>query len=307
MKVKFRASATSGPLPDAYYTLQAAIDMESNHVGMQLRHPFSLYVVSLGTIVERATTVLDLIEPLYYGLDDHKEHRNKHDGGIRAATDAFLDALMEHYDDCKSILNCYGDSQTKSHKKAMELFKANSDSYRNHVAKIVNYIKHRQRRIRVLVFYGNDWSTPGYFIEGPVDHSTIGPDASFHPNSNSAYSFRRDIAFHLCGIYFVARSMKVALSKIDERFHHSSDGTKSDPLGNEWLEMLTRVSKLDARVFPDELKKPFPRIEARGSDISIEYPAEKSVPFSVPTPSQVTLLFTVDPVSRGYRMPYFTS
>ena len=159
----------SGIFPNSYYILKNATDVPSFHeeLDIPLRHPFSIYSISLLTIREKMDRLLDVITPLYTKPQILKEQYSRLDTEIREATDSLLDALMEHFDDCENVLDCYLYRESKKKKnKITAPVKAKWKSYRDHVGKIVNRIKHQQRRVRTIVFYGPNWGVPGYFIEG---------------------------------------------------------------------------------------------------------------------------------------------
>jgi len=152
--VENRGTLPVGVLPCSYYVLKNNIDVHSIHEKLGLRHPFSIYSISLFTIREKMDRVLDLIVPLYVEPQALKNQYTKLDAEIRDATDSLLDALMEHFDDCKNVLNCFLDQKPqKQKKKILSSVKANK-GYRDHVGKIVNQIKHRQRRVRTIFFMG---------------------------------------------------------------------------------------------------------------------------------------------------------
>jgi hypothetical protein len=304
MRLEYSAPAPSGVLPPAYYVLSANHGVTSSHAIHELRHPLSTYTLSLQTIEERIRALLDLIEPMYGGVTEDVVGRNIDDVRIRHAIDGLLDALMEHFDDVENIVKCFTVPGTKEAKSAYGLMKSNWRNYRDHVGAIVNYIKHKQRRVRVLQFYGEGWSIPGYFIEGPAEHAAAGPDPRFHKHSDSAFSLRRDIAFHLCGIYFISQTLTTALGAISSKLRPSLEDRAPTQLELQWHEMFRRVSELDARVFPDETNKPFPDLLLKAGEIGLAIPARRA-PAPVPVPADVTLLFTVDPVDHSYQVPYF--
>jgi hypothetical protein len=203
-----------GVLPRLYYALENSDTVASCHEALDLRHPFSIYSVSLSTIRERIDLLLTLVTPLYADPEELERDRNKTDTEICDATDALLDASMEHFDDCSNILKCYLDQGAeKQKKKLFSLVQSNWARYRDHVGAIVNRIKHKQRRVRTIVFHGDQWAVPGYFIEGPAGVKLLGPDPLIHSGGATAFSFRRNLMFHLCGIYSVSRSMSAALTQ----------------------------------------------------------------------------------------------
>ena len=295
-----------GVFPCLYYALENATNYPSCHEALKVRHPFSIYNVSLITIMERIQKLLTLVTPLYGDPKNLTQYNERTDGAIRDATDAVLDALMEHFDDCINVLKCYLDQgPEKQKKKVMALVQANWDCYRNHVGKIVNHIKHKQRRVRTIVFQGNDWAVPGYFIEGPAGPKLLGPDPEIHTGGGTAYSFKRNLSFHLCGIYSISRSMCTGLAEVDRAFSNVKP-SKSVVSHSEkkWTEMARDISSLSPLVFPDEVSKGNPLVKISKTSLIVEYPS-KTKSKVVPPHGRISTLFVVDSMSPSFRLPYF--
>lgn len=295
-----------GVLPRLYYVLENTTNYPSCHEALEVRHPFSIYSVSLIAIIERIQRLLTLVTPLYDGSNELTQYNERADGAIRDATDAVLDALMEHFDDCINVLKCYLDQRPeKQQKKVMALVKANWDSYRNHVGKIVNHIKHKQRRVRTIVFHGDSWVVPGYFIEGPVGPKLLGPDPEIHTGGSTAYSFKRDLSFHLCGIYSVSRSVCTGLAEVDRAFSNvAPSNCVVSHSEKKWMEMARSISSLSPLVFPDEARKGNPLVKINGTNLIVEYPS-KTKSKAVPPHGRISTLFVVDGMSPSFRLPYF--
>ena len=84
---------------------------------LDLRHPFSIYNISISIIRQKMDYLLDQIIPLYNDPQALDKKRNELDTTIREATDSLLDALMEHFDDCSNILKCFLDQGPEQKKR----------------------------------------------------------------------------------------------------------------------------------------------------------------------------------------------
>lgn len=296
-----------GILPRSYYVLKNAMDVKSCHETLDLRHPFSIYSISLSTIRQKMDRLLDLIVPLYTDPQALNKQREELDTTIREATDSILDALMEHFDDCENVLKCFLDQEMKEHKtKVFSVGQAGWKSYRAHVGIIVNQIKHNQRCVRTIMFNGTNWAVPGYFIEGPAAPGIIGPDPKIHPGGVTAFSFRRNLLFHLCGLYATSQSIAKALSMVNKRFADRSLAPKTTERGEEeWYKMLRRVESLSLFVFPDEVRKQNPVVKIKDGRLRVKYPSLEKA-HSVPSPCTITISVVIDPVSLSYQVPYLT-
>jgi hypothetical protein len=296
----------AGVLPRCYYVLIGGKLVSSAHEDLGMRHPTSIYAVSLATIEERASAMLGRITPLYGGPQALQKDRREWNSGIPDSVRAFLNALMEHFDDCENILKCYQDrAPAETRSSILRLVRKRWRPYRDHVATIVNAIKHRQRRVRVIMFHNRTWGVPGYFIEGPAGGRTIGPDPKVHPGGRTAFSFRRDMAYHLCGLYAVSFAMADGLSKVDSRFTLAARTRATEKLEERWTSLIRQMESLNPLVFPDEMRKPFPRVNITGDKLVVQYPAVKPTISSVPKAARVLTSHTIDGMSPRFRPPYF--
>lgn len=293
-----------GALPRLHYVLENSRDFPAAHENLDLRHPFSIYQVSLVEILDRINELLKLITPLYSNPLLIDSDQGATDTAIRHSTDAVLDALMEHFDDCSNLLKCYLDNgPAKKKNQVFSLVQTNWRDYRGHVATIVNRIKHKQRRVRTIVFYGDTWAAPGYFIEGPAGPKLIGPDPEIHKGGGTAFSFRRNLAFHICSIYSVSRSIATALGGVDPIFRNAEPAGSPTDFERSWVKMIVDIDSLTRFVYPDEAAKPYPLGRVTGSKLTIAYPS-KERPIPVPN-ARITASSRVDGMSPSIRMPYF--
>ncbi len=293
------------PFPSARGILQLARNRPLHHQAYRLRHPLAIYNLSVLNVLKRMRRV---IEELHAAEKSRRyADRTNYSWGddLLAAQDHLLDALMEHFDDCKSVLRCFGASVDDAEvRRASNAFNDGVRPYRVHVGTIVNSMKHNQRQIEWILF-GRDFGfDPGYYVLGPDDHGVIGPDPNVHTDGATAFSFARDLRFHLCGLYFVGDH----LADVLRRFGLSS-GPQECP--KEWSDLafacLRGVALLPFRFFPDEVAMPVPNVMGGGnceeSEFRVQLPSGVS-PQAVRGGPGLSL-GQGDGVSLIYRLPYW--
>lgn len=159
--------------------------------------------------------------------------------------------------------------------KAVREFNDNTKSYRDHTSKIINLIKHQHRRI---VPFSYSWSNNliiGYFVEGLVAPTVLGPDPLIHPRhqgQNTGISLNFDIPFHIANIYFSS----ACLSSVVKKYAKLTHPTTTNLLKEEILRCLKEVSKIDLLLLPNEINSAIPSItERRAEHFLIEVPSRK--------------------------------
>lgn len=212
-----------------------------------------------------------------------------------------LDALIEHIEDCGGIIQSFfAPEEEKQSRQAVSLFKRSVLSYRNHVASMVNYIKHRQGRLRLVVMTTDQVSTLGYYVEGVLRSGGIGPVSTVHPNENSAFSFNRDIPFHTCHLFFVSAKLAEVLVSIDSSLHaDSGTGVHNGKLGS----LFELASALPKIYFPDELLKDYPYLGISDGSVVLEFPSERIRP-ATHGRMKVQSAFMADGSTKEYSVPY---
>jgi hypothetical protein len=264
---------------EATHVLENLDDSSELHYEFRSRrHPLAIYNTSLQFVSSRLLKVLDSLED----KDGISCFLNKQPTtwweALAESTDAMLDALMEHMDDCNSVLQAFVPPEVNlSRRREFKAYQRDVGEYRKHIGLIVNYIKHQQGRIRPCVAWYERTYLPGYYIEGPDSKGVLGPVECIHTNGNTAFSFLRDVRYHLVGIYAVSACLSKAIRDLAG---WSGDFTQQKPhQGKDGLtRAVLRVAKYPSTVFEDEVNKPWPHlgVNAREDSLSvkIQYPAK---------------------------------
>jgi hypothetical protein len=305
MRIREEFDLNQLPFPKAVHSLESCDSVPLFHEKYGVWHPRASYNVSLSTIASRISTVLKALTELH-SLRLYLDPRNQNwEIPILEATDHMLDALMEHFDDCNKILkSLFPDPESKECKKTFKQFKEDIQPYRDHVGKVVNFIKHNQGCLRIIIFYWETGIAPGYFVEGPIAGGGIGPSPLIHPNSNTAFSFNYDLSFHICNIYVVSDRLSRLMETIDSRLAPIDPKKATEEIKSDWKEMIVSVSGLPHIYFPDEIRKPIPLVSIMPTKIIIEYPSLRAKPKVIPNRTRIQVNYRGDGITKTFKLPY---
>jgi len=298
-----RLSKKTGLFPKAVYALHAAKDVSTHHAIHGFRHPLGIYNVSLTYILTRFGKVLDELDRFSSTYHADKKKTDQLCSALLDTMDHLLDSLLEHMDDCESVIASFFPSKDDPKaKRVWREFKDGIHPYRDHIGRVVNFIKHQQGRLRIVVFSGRSFCYPGYFVEGVVDDGVLGPAPTIHKNSNTAFSFNRDLRFHLVSLYFVSAHLAQAVYEASKIQPQPIE--KSEEESRQLLTTLKRVSQLPMFFYPDEISKQIPVVRILDDGVLIEFGGTSVQPQKVPEHSSVEVMYYGDGVSRSFKVPY---
>ncbi|MCK9366003.1 MAG: hypothetical protein M0P72_02500 [Metallibacterium scheffleri] len=267
-----------------------------------VRHPLAAYNISIAHVSRRILKTLDALTEAHAASQSAQTNHEVWKESLLEATDHMLDSLMEHMDDCGGIIRSFfPDAESKQYRDVYDKYKRSVEPYRKYIGNIVNYIKHNQGRLRLISVKWPAGVCIGYYVEGPDGEGILGPAPSIHKPSNTAFSYNRDIPFHLCNVFSVGARLATALHSINKRIVSPQPGS-AGPETN-LTKVLRRASELKRDYLFDEVNKDVPLIRLHGDGLEIEYPSAKKA-VSPPNGSRISGSFEGDGVSRSFRLPY---
>lgn len=306
MQILEQYPSPESAVPKAARVLQDLHGVPTFEDSYAARHPFAAYNISLTAIARRLVAVVESLTELQKQSQFAVEGKSVPDERLLEATDHLLDSLMEHMDVCNGILRSfYAPADEKKFKNALAAFKASVEPYRKHIGTIDNYIKHSQGKLRSICFQWTAGNCFGYFVEGPVASGVLGPVGIVHPGENSAFSFNRDIPYHVCNVFAVGARLANAIHAVDRRLVVLPPVKSVEVRDSDWSKAIRAVAALPAVFFPDELLKGMPKVHLAENKVLIEYPAARTRTVGPPHQSQISLSFGGDGVTRSFKMPYF--
>lgn len=292
--------------PKALMVLQNIGEVPTYHETYSVRPPLASYNVSLSQVVQRILVTLEVLEQTQNIRDFDGPGNKDWEIPLIEATDHMLDSLIEHIDDCGGILRSFFPSKNDSnYKKLLKEFKSAVAPYRDHIGKVVNYMKHNQGRIRSISFSWPGGSSLGYYVEGPTKGGGLGPVSIIHANESTAFSYNRDIPYHLCNLYAVSANLATILHSVDKRLVPGKKQTVSIDKPTALAQALETAASLPMIFFEDEVRKGVPKITVSGRGFTIDFPANKAKPITPPGGSRIGVSVKGDGVTSKFTMPYY--
>lgn len=309
--MRYELKSDSGRLtPKAVNALANLGQMQLHHQKHGLRPPLAIFNVSFGEVISKLAVLLDHLENANQRLPHLDPKDNDWDKRLLDAQDHVLDAIMQHLDAYKSIICCFfEDKGSKPAQKALRSLNKDIRSYRDHIATIVNLIKHKQRRLSTIFFHEPGTYCLGYFVEGVLGDGAIGPDPEVHKKSNVAISFNRDLPFHICNLYLCGAALATSIYQITG-LKPNTTTVAAYPV-DELASVLKRISALPMLFFPDEVRKPNPIVsyvpgkQASAFRVILEMPSNRFKPRAVPPGCHIRISWHGDGVSQRFRLPYY--
>jgi len=290
--------------PEGGETLTADFNQPLYNAEYRLRPPLALYNVSIGGIASAFNDVLDSLD----GVTSQRLFTDSNNIGndklLLEPQERLLYRLMEHWDDCTNVLQCFHKERVKGTQAYKRFNKANS-VYRDHIGRVVNSLKHSQGRLRLMVAYNEIIYVPGYFVEGIDEKGVLGPHLNIHDDGTTGFSFARDLRYHFCNLYFLS---KILSDIVIDLTGNSRTPRVVGSTNEKWYRLAERIADLPSVFYRDERKKPVPWVEVhQESDIQsvrVSYPGPVLPVWYGPKKGKILVVFRGDGESRTFRFPY---
>lgn len=204
--------------PEVFNLLKTLPEEILHHRDHTLRHPSSIYSLTLSKIKEAIININEELSKMQESVDYFECEK------LLNALEHLLLSLLSHIDDCYLILKSihpkveitkeirYTD-QWLEHVKhpTIKEFKKDVQDYRKIIALIVNKIKHEHGRLRPIKFYDLKVYAVGYYVEGIDQAGIVGPNPVIHSGGDTAFSFNRDLKFNLYHVYKISHYLAKAI------------------------------------------------------------------------------------------------
>ncbi len=296
-------------IPDAYL----------HHEKHGLRHPFSIYHVSLKRVTDAFEEVIQRYHAevrIYSDKGEVKHYKNL----LRAQRD-LLYSLREHIDDCYSVFKTLIDPSLVPKKiiftdkylvaakfKEIGTFNGEISYYKDdYLSPLVNSLKHGHARLQGLYFHTSDEIRIGYYLEEMGRDGVVGPSVRVHRDGNSAFSLSRDIIFNLTALYHVSEKLVDSLKRyLGQNYSFNLLPLKQDE-SIDVKQMIESAYNIEQKFFPDELMKPCAKItlesDNNDSKFTLVYP---STPEEASFPEGLKMACFMEPDSKSkiFKLPY---
>jgi hypothetical protein len=302
-------------LPAAYNAINSIPDELVFSKLHNIRHPKSAYSTSIRLIADQWCIVMIAIEKLKsdYFWTESVDYQN----AVVREHKKFLYVLNEHFDACFSVLRSIcAEENSKATSDAQYLgalkpsgwksFRSAIHAYReDHLGYLVNRMKHHQAELSPICFKSKSEFRPGYFLCDLLPEGIMGPNHKLHSGGHTAFSYARDMLFHLWWIYRIGELLEQTIIGMMDTRHGFV--LKSNPKPDEakkWVETIQFCAAVKPEYFPDELTKPNVRVLLSNDSISLEYSNNvRGFPFL--GDYSIANQFVVDGAYPTMKMPYF--
>jgi hypothetical protein len=287
--------------------------------GLSSKNDYDFEIFKLNTVLveakkdlklspEKADNINTKIQEYESQLQQLHEAENKENKRILDAQKELLDSLMAFSDDSEHILKCFFSVHSirpkgSSYKHLLKEYKGRIEDYRNVIAHIDNKIKHNHARLSSIKFKTELGNIEGYYVVG-ITQGSIGTNREIHKpfrNQDTAFSFNRDLKFHLINFIFICHYLKVIIGKIDDKY---SITLESNTAGfDDIYDIVERIQVLPNLFFPDEFFKQVPEIKIADNETEFILPSSDAKLLTYLN-SEIRCSFIGDGVSNRFRLPY---
>ncbi|RPA33624.1 hypothetical protein EGC79_20335 [Shewanella vesiculosa] len=297
-------SKKTGYYPEVISLLKNMECSNAGHSELGLNHPADVFYFSFLEVIDSAKRLLERLrsdalkrkESYAYTPDNLEDYRVDIFNLIFFSAN-FIEA-------CQSILKSVLHKDERFTKASRE-FKDLTSSYRAHVSKIINEVKHKHRRVRP---FSSSWDANlvvGYYIEGVLPGGTLGADPLIHDDFHgmkTGFSLNRNIPYHLINTYFVSSALSSVLVKYSGLNSSKCNNFSSDEI-KKCFDML---SDLPLLFFPDEIEMKVPSIKRNKAEgFSLELPSGRKIENRRPHIMNISLSQRIGLQARSFSLPYF--
>jgi hypothetical protein len=255
----------------------------------RIRHPDSIYAISLDKLLYWLISVLDELDRVtVLRVKDPMKPVDME--GILWRYEVFLKAAQEHYEAHFQILKAFINPSASSSKSTFadkyvednrlpgaRPYKESVQEYKT-MLNCINHLKHNQA---VLRYVGADGPPilDGFFFEEVDTSGLLGPSPIIHPDQGG-FSFFRHLALHAYYVYFCSEKLLRAIEAVLQANNTAGFDTPSHTLAslylaNSWKAAIKRLSTLPRVCFPTEVAKHMVKISLSEDEnaLTISFPS----------------------------------
>ncbi|WP_141440427.1 hypothetical protein [Vreelandella titanicae] len=294
----------TGYYPEVISLLKNMECSNSGYSELGLNHPADIFYFSFLDVIDSAKRLLERLSSDALKRKENHAYTPKNLEDYRVDIFNLIFFSANFIEACQSILKSILHKNEKFTKASRE-FKDLTSSYRAHVSKIINEIKHKHRRVRP---FSSSWDANlviGYYIEGVLPGGTLGADPLIHDDFHgmrTGFSLNRNIPYHLINTYFVSRGLNGVLVK----YSGLNSGECNNLDSNEIMKCFEMLSDLPLLFFPDEIEMKVPSVKRNKVEgFSLELPSSRKIENRRPHIMNISLSQRIGLQARSFSPPYF--
>lgn len=313
MAVITRSLARDGTFaPSAVNFLDRIPENALFNVAQRLRHPDSIYKLSLGKISGAFCQVAEEY------LSKTEEYRSS--GSALFQVDLLLKeqanllrVLQEHLDELWMVLKTlvdpasamkhgeYNDKYViESKLPGSKSFQQAIDDYKR-TLQIANKLKHQQCYLRGVAVWHPSSVHLGYCLEEIDSQGVFGPSPDIHPDQG-AFSFARDLKWHLANVYLCSEKLVKAVTRALDARGMSIRAEKTGDY-KEWEKVIALAAKIPPAYFPKETRKSLAGFHFDSDSQTLTVKIPEHMGLHLPHPIKAVYSFTPDRHSTTTKVP----
>jgi hypothetical protein len=298
--------------PSAVNFLQQIPENALFNKAHRLRHPDSIYKLSLGKIADAFCQVAEEY------LSKSEEYRSSSSTSFQIdqllkEQVNLLRALQEHFDELWLVLKAlidpaaaikhgeYNDKYVIENKlPGAKSFQEAIGDYKK-TLQIANKLKHQQCYLRGVAVWHHSSVHLGYCLEELDANGIFGPSPDIHPDQG-AFSFARDLKWHLANVYLCSEKLVKAVTRALNTRGISINAQKTEN-DKKWEKIIALALKIPPAYFPKETRKPLAgfRFDDDLQTLTIKLPEHMRL--QLPHPIKAVYSFIPDRYGTATKVP----
>lgn len=224
-----------------------------------------------------------------FELEDHENKK------VLDSQEELLGSLLGFAEDSFHILQCFypADTVAKNVESVQEWLEyadkhlyreyvEKIDSYLGNLAPIVHAIRDNNAPLKQARLRSEHGYIDGYYLEGVDNKGIMGPDRKIHKlfrNTDTAFSYNRELKYHLVNLIFITHHIKTAIGKILHKKHIEITNNEDGAGESEKLfHIAEQIEKLPYLFYPDEVYKQIPEVKVTDDAVTFILPSNDAKP-----------------------------
>jgi hypothetical protein len=271
-------------LPKAFYVLSSFKETEFS---ADSQHPLAIWNSSYANVIHKFTELLTKLEA---GVKTNERNLN-----TLMDYEGLISALCRFWDDdTTEILKAFAPKGKIGKNYIVKSFNSKNKFYLAHPSKILNKLKHNQRRILGFNAYVNQQIVPGLFI-GMNKGGKWQPCNDVHYRvGDNAFSFYYELRRFFVGLYVHGSSLATAIQAL-----HPNTVLKNIAHDQNQSHLAIRIYSLPLLFFPNELSRPLATVE---DSLGLANITENKSPKRLPLNTNISIetIFSGDGVTKSF-------
>lgn len=226
-----------------------------------------------------------------FELEDHESRR------VLDSQKELISSLSGFVDDSLHIIQCFypADAVNKdvdsvgkwieyADKHLYKEYMEKIDSYMGYLMPLIHALKHDNADLSQVRLKTEHGFIDGYYVCGADPKGATGPDRKIHHffrNRDTAFSYNRDLKYHLINLVLMTHYMKVSIDKIlHKKGVHITLPDYTPGESEDLFHIAEQIEKLPTLFYPDEVFKQIPEVRVTEDAVKFIIPSNEIKPIA---------------------------